>query len=105
MNDLIEVVGIDARHGFQDNVEPVEEIYKKYGDRIAILGGVDVDLLARGTTHQVRARTRQVLEVCALKGGFCIGSNNSVANFCKIENYYAMLDEARRWNEEHYGMK
>lgn len=101
MNDLIEVVGIDARHGFQDNIEPVEEIYKKYGDRIAILGGVDVDLLARGTPEAVRARTRQVLQACAPKGGFCIGSNNSVANFCKIENYYAMLDEAREWNKEH----
>lgn len=100
MEDLIEVVGIDARHGFQDNIEPVEEIYKKYGDRIAILGGVDVDLLTRGTIEQVKARTRQVLEACALKGGFCIGSNNSVANFCKIENYYAMLDEVRKWNAE-----
>lgn len=101
MEDLIEIVGIDARHGFQDNIEPVEEIYKKYGDRIAILGGVDVDLLARGTPDAVRVRTRQLLQSCAFKGGFCIGSNNSVTNFCKIENYYAMLDETRKWNEEH----
>ncbi len=101
MDDLIEVVGIDARHSFQDNIEPVEEVYKKYGDRIAILGGVDVDLLARGTEEQVRTRTRQILEVCAPGGGFCIGSGNSVTNFCKIENYYAMLDETRKWNETH----
>jgi uroporphyrinogen decarboxylase len=101
MEDLIEIVGIDARHGLQYNIEPIEKNYKKYGDRIAILGGVDVDLLARGTPHAVRAHTRQVLQACAPKGGFCIGSNNSVANFCKIENYYAMLDETRKWNEEH----
>ena len=101
MEDLIETVGIDARHSFQDNIEPVEEVYRKYGDRISILGGVDVDLLARGTPDQVYARTRRILEVCAEGGGYCMGSGNSVANYCKVENYYAMLDATREWNEEH----
>ncbi len=101
MDDLIETVGIDARHSFQDNIEPVEEVYKKYGDRIAILGGVDVDLLSRGTPDQVRARTREILEVCAPGGGYCMGSGNTVPNFAKVENYYAMLDETAKWNEMH----
>jgi len=101
MKDLIEVVGIDARHSFQDNIEPVENVYRKYHDRISIVGGVDVDLLARATPAQVRARTRQILEACAPGGGFCMGTGNSVTNYCKIENYYAMLDETRKWNEEH----
>jgi len=101
MEDLIETVGIDGRHSFQDNIEPVEQVYRKYGDRISILGGLDVDLLARGTEAQVRKRTRQTLEACAPGGGFCMGSGNSVTNFCKIENYFAMLDETQKWNEEH----
>jgi uroporphyrinogen decarboxylase len=101
MEDLIEVVGIDARHSYQDNIEPIEDVYKKYSDRIAILGGVDIDLLSRGTEEQVRHRTRQILEACAPGGAFCMGSNNSVTNFCKIENYYTMLDETRKWNNEH----
>lgn len=103
MEDLIEVVGIDAKHSFQDNIEPVEETYRKYGDRISILGGLDVDLLARGTEDQVRKRTRQILEVCAPDGGFCMGSGNSVTNFCKIENYLAMIDETMKWNKENFG--
>jgi uroporphyrinogen decarboxylase len=101
MDDLIETVGIDAKHSFQDNIEPVEEVYRKYGDRIAILGGVDVDLLSRGTTEQVRTRTREILEACAPGGGYCMGSGNSLPNFVSVENYYAMLDETRRWNEAH----
>ncbi len=101
MEDLIETVGIDARHSFQDNIEPVEEVYRKYGDRISILGGVDVDLLSRGTQEQVRKRTREILEICAPGGGFCMGSGNSLPNFAKVENYYAMLDETRKWNEDH----
>jgi uroporphyrinogen decarboxylase len=101
MEDLIETVGIDARHSFQDNIEPVEEVYKKYHDRVCIMGGVDVDLLARGTEEEVRKRTRKILEACAPCGGYIMGSGNSVTNYCKVENYFAMLDETRKWNEEH----
>lgn len=99
MEDLIETVGIDAYHGLQHNIEPIENAYARYGDRIAIFGGVDVDLLARGSEEQVRARVRQLLDTCGPGGGFCIGSNNAITNYCKLENYYAMIDELRIWNE------
>jgi uroporphyrinogen decarboxylase len=101
LEDLIEDVRIDALHSFQDNITPIEEMHRRYGDRISLLGGVDVDLLARGTTEDVRARTRQILEACTPAGGIMLGSGNSVTNYCKIENYYAMIDETRNWNEEH----
>lgn len=100
MMDLIDTAQIDARHSFQDNAYKVEDQYNKYHDRIAILGGLDVDLLARATSDEVRKRTREILDTCAPGGGYCMGSGNSVANFCKIENYYAMIDETRKWNEE-----
>ena len=79
MDDLIDDVGIDAKHSFEDKILPVEEAYRRWGDRIAILGGVDMDVLGRGTEEQVRARTRQILEVCGVKGtGYCLGTGNSV---------------------------
>ena len=40
---------------------------RRYGDRIAIVGGIDVDFLGRGTEEQVRARTREILEVCGVR--------------------------------------
>lgn len=101
MEDLIEVVGIDGYHSFEDNIEPVEDFYKRYHDRISILGGVDVNLLTHGSEEEVRARCRRILDACGPGGGFAIGSGNSITNYCRIENYYTMLDETRRWNEEH----
>lgn len=101
MDDLIDDVKIDAKHSFQDNIEPVEQFYKKYHEKISVLGGLDMSLLAGGTVEDVRVRARQILEACALGGGYCMGSGNSLANYIKIENYYAMLDETRKWNEEH----
>jgi uroporphyrinogen decarboxylase len=101
MEDLIEDVGIDGLHSFEDLIEPVESVYARYGDRISIMGGVDVSILSAGTEQDVRDRVRQILDACGGKGGFAIGSGNSVPNYAKIENYYAMIDETRRWNEEH----
>jgi uroporphyrinogen decarboxylase len=105
MDDFIDDVGIDAKHSYEDKILPVEEAYQRWGDRAAILGGVDMDLLGRGTEEQVRARTRQILEVCGVKGtGYCLGTGNTAANYIPKQNYLAMLDEGRRWNREHFGI-
>jgi uroporphyrinogen decarboxylase len=100
MPDLIEQVGIDARHSFEDAILPVTEAKRKWGDRVALLGGVDVDLLARGSVDEVRAATRRILEACMPGGGYALGSGNSVANYVKIENFLAMLDEG--WKAGRY---
>jgi len=104
MDELIDDIGVDAKHSFEDKIMPVEEVYRRWGDRVAILGGVDMDLLGRGTEEEVRARTRQILGVCGVKGtGYCLGTGNTAANYLPRPNYLAMLDEGRRWNREHFG--
>ena len=96
MGDLIDFVGIDAKHSFEDAIEPIEEAHAKWGDRVALLGGVDVDLLARGGEAAVRTRVREILEKVAPSGGYALGSGNSLANYVRIENCLAMLDEGRK---------
>jgi uroporphyrinogen decarboxylase len=95
MDDLIDDVGIDAKHSFEDAIMPVAEVKRRYGDRVALLGGVDVDVLCRCTEDEVRAYTRRVIEACAPGGGWALGTGNSVANYIPVGNYLAMLDEGR----------
>jgi uroporphyrinogen decarboxylase len=97
MDDLINDVGIDARHSFEDVIEPVVEAKERYGDRIAILGGIDVDFLCRAGEEQIRARVRDTLERCLPGGGYCLGSGNSIANYVPLQNYLTMLDEGRKF--------
>jgi uroporphyrinogen decarboxylase len=96
MEDLIEYVGIDAKHSFEDEIMPVAEFKRIYGDRVAVLGGVDVGFLCRATPEDVRRYVRDVLDACAPGGGYCLGTGNSVANYIKLENYLTMLDEGQR---------
>jgi uroporphyrinogen decarboxylase len=96
MDDLIDDVGIDAKHSFEDTILPVTEAKKKYGDRIALLGGIDVDFLCRANEKTIRKRTRETLKVCLQGGGYCLGTGNSVANYIPLDNYLIMLDEGRK---------
>jgi len=98
MPDLIEEVRIDAKHSFEDVIVPVEEFKRRWGARVAVLGGVDVDLLSRGTEENVRRRTRQILDACAPAGGYACGSGNSITNYMPTGNYLAMIETIHRFN-------
>lgn len=98
MNDLINEVGIDGKHSFEDVIEPVEIFTERYSGRIASIGGIDVDLLVRGTEEQVRVRTRAVLEACAPTKAYILGSGNSIANYVPLKNFLTMIDEGWRYN-------
>lgn len=97
MEDLITDVGIDAKHSFEDTIEPVTGFYARYGGRIAVLGGIDMDFLCRADAAAVRKRTRDTLEQCFPGGGYVLGTGNSVANYIPVDNYLAMLDEGRKF--------
>ncbi len=95
MEDLI-ACGWDAKHSFEDAIEPVWEAKAKYGDRIALLGGFDMDKLCRMSVGEVRRHTRLLVERCAPGGGWALGTGNSVANYVPVENFLAMLEEGLR---------
>jgi len=97
MGDLVDDVGIDAKHSFEDTIESVVDVKADYGDRIALLGGIDVDFLCRADEPAIRRRVRETLEACMPGGGYCLGSGNSVANYVPLDNYLVMMDEGRRW--------
>jgi uroporphyrinogen decarboxylase len=99
MEDLIDTVGIDGKHSFEDTILPVGEVYRRYGRRISILGGIDVDFLCRATGAEIRRRVRETLQACTGEdrgSGYCLGTGNTVANYMPLDGYLTMLDEGRR---------
>lgn len=92
MDDLIDDVGIDAKHSFEDAVVPVTEAKRRWGDRVALLGGLDVDLVARRGVEEIVDRTRELLEICQPGGGYCLGLGNWVTSYIPPEHYEAVLE-------------
>jgi len=97
MGDLIDDVRIDAFHSFQDSIIPIGEFSDRYGERIAALGGIDMDKLVRLPEPELRAYVRATLDAC-MPGRFALGSGNSVANYIPLSNYLAMLDEGAKYS-------
>lgn len=93
MEDLIEDVKIDAKHSFEDEIMPVTKFKAMYGDRIAILGGVDMDKLCRLEETELRTYVRSIIDECSKDGGYALGSGNSVPNYMPLRNFFIMLDE------------
>ena len=98
MDALIDDVKIDAIHSFQDEIIPVTEFKETYGDRVAVLGGIDVDKLCRLGEGELRAYIRHILDRC-MPRRYALGSGNSVANYVPVRNYLIMMDEGARWSQ------
>jgi uroporphyrinogen decarboxylase len=98
IEDFINNVKIDAFHSFQDEIIPVWEFKKRYGEKIGVLGGVDVNKLATYNEENLRKYVREILDRC-MPYKYALGSGNSIANYIPVENYLIMLDEGLKYSK------
>jgi len=94
IDDVIDDMRFDGRHSYEDSIMPVEEAYEKYHDRIAIIGGIDVDFVCRSSPEAVYERSRAMLERTARSGGYAHGTGNSVPDYVPDEGYFALIRAA-----------
>jgi len=94
MDVVIDDIGYDGKHSFEDKIQPVEEAYEQYGERIAILGGIDLDFICRRSTEEIYERSRKMLGLSREKGGYALGSGNSIPEYVPDENYLSMISTA-----------
>jgi uroporphyrinogen decarboxylase len=98
--DLTEVLGdiigcgFNALHPVEPKAMDIRALKQRVGDRLCLLGNVELDRLARGTPDEIRELVRANLQDLAHDGGYCVGSSNSVTNYVRLANYRAMLEEA-----------
>ena len=91
LDDVIDDMRFDGRHSYEDAIIPVEQAYEDYRGRIAVLGGIDMDFLARSPVQAIQQRCQAMLERADRRGGYALGSGNSIAPYVPFENYMAML--------------
>jgi uroporphyrinogen decarboxylase len=95
MEDVIDL-GIDAKHSNEDIIAPFDEWIARYGERIGLLGGIDVDLLCQKSPAAI---VEQVFEkgsrFRAIARGYALGSGNSIPEYVPVEGYLAMIEGAQ----------
>ncbi len=91
MEELIGL-GVTTLQPIEPKAMDIREVKQRYGDRLGLVGSVEMDLLARGTPAEIRAVVRGLIEDVGRRGGYCVGSGNTVANYIPLANYRAMLE-------------
>lgn len=91
MDDIISA-GVNALHPIEPKAMDISEVKRRYGKKVGLCGGIDVDLLARGSTGQVRLLVRRLIQEVGPAGGWCAGSSNSVPEYVPVENYKTMVE-------------
>ena len=91
MDEVIDDLHFDGKHSYEDNILAVEASYERWNPRIAILGGIDLDFIIKSSPDQIKDRCRRMLERTAGRGGYALGTGNSVPAYIPQENYLAMI--------------
>ena len=91
--------GVQATHPNEPQSVDMAEMKKRWGDRLSLFGGIDLDLLSRGTPEQVVDVTRTMIRAVGPGGGVALGSSNSVAKYVPLANYKAMLGAVLKYGQ------
>lgn len=94
MESIINVCKFDGKHSYEDTIEPVEKAYERLNGKIAVLGGIDLDFICRKTPEEIYQRSKAMLERAENRGGYALGSGNSIPDYVPQENYFAMISAA-----------
>lgn len=92
LDDITDVMKFDGRHSYEDNICAVEEAYEMLNGRIAVLGGIDLGMLISAEPDKIRERSIRMLERSAYRGGYALGSGNSITEDIPEVNFKAMTD-------------
>jgi len=92
MDDII-ACGFDGFHPVQPNAMDIVETKKKWGDRLCLLGNINLDsTLTLGTPEDVRSEVYERIRTVGPGGGYMVASSNSVTNYVPFENMKAMFN-------------
>ena len=94
IDDIIDDIGFDGRHSYEDTIIPVEEAYEQWHDRIGIIGGMDVNFLVCSDEQAIASRVRSMLDRVRGRGGYALGSGNSIPEYIPQDHYFAMIKTA-----------
>jgi len=97
MDDLIDFVGIDAKHSNEDAIDTFDVWVERYGDRIGNFGGVEMNIMTLNTPDEVKAYIRNLLPKIEGHGGIAIGTGNQISSYTEPANWLAMIETVREW--------
>jgi len=92
-------LGQSAINPIEPQAMDINYVKETYGDRVCVVGNIDVHLLAQGTPKQVEAEVKKRICDLAPGGGYILSSGNSIPSYVKPENLLAMSETFKKYRD------
>jgi hypothetical protein len=89
LDDLLSL-GIDGLHPIEKGAMDIRAMKQNYGDRLCLLGNVDLNILGLGTPEEVDQEVHELIQDVGPGGGYIVTSGNSLAGYLRSENVLAL---------------
>ena len=98
LDDIIDL-GVKGIHPIERAAMDINDMKKRYGDKVCLIGNIDVDTLSVGTPEEVEEEVKKRIKEIAPGGGYIVSSGNSIAAYCKPENVIAMAEAIQKYGK------
>jgi uroporphyrinogen decarboxylase len=96
LEDLVSL-RIAGLHPNEKGAMDIRAVKRAYGDRLCVLGNVDLNLLGLGTPEEVEEEVRALIRDVGPGGGYILTSGNSLAGYLKPENVLALSEAVQQY--------
>lgn len=95
LDTLVNEVGIDGYHSIESSAGmDIFEIKKKFGNKIALIGNLDVgDLLIKGNKKEIDDEIKKLIKFIAPGGGYIFSTSNVVHSGISKDTYMFVLSK------------
>jgi uroporphyrinogen decarboxylase len=105
LDDLI-TLGMNGLNPIQPDVMSIKDVKEKYGNKLCLWGNVDLSYtLTRGTPEEVDLEVKQCIKDAGLNGGYICASANSLTDYCKVENVWALSKAIKKYGKYPLNLK
>jgi uroporphyrinogen decarboxylase len=98
LEDLLSL-GMNGLHPIEPEAVDIQEVKQRVGDRVTLVGNIDINLLSNGSPEEVAAITRETIHRAGADGRFILSSSNSITRSCSVENVLAMVRACREFGD------
>ncbi len=89
--------GIDAKHSNEDQIATFDVWIEKYGNRLGLFGGIDVnDLCLKKPQEIFDSVYEKGKQYRASAKGYALGSGNSIPDYIPVDGYLAMIEAGKK---------
>jgi len=90
-------LGAAGIHPNEKGAMDIRAMKRDHGDRVCLLGNVDLNILGMGTPEDADREVRELIRDLGPGGGYMVSSGNSLASYLKPECVLAMSGAVKKY--------